>query len=137
MAKRIFAVIIVVAICFSLFTTTISAVIISTFDISSATKSSILYFNGTKATCISEYSDSNTVASINIVQTLEKHAYLWTWNPVCDPWTKGGTNVRNLSLTNTKSGLSSGTYRVKSVFTVTLQNGKTESVTVYSEEKTI
>lgn len=137
MLKKVLTITMVAVMCFSIFGITISAAGISTWDISSANKTSSLVISGTTATCVSKYTDSNTVASINIVQTLEKHAYLWTWNPVCDPWTKGGTNVRNLSLTNTKSGLSSGTYRVKSVFTVTLQNGKTESVTVYSSEVTI
>ena len=36
-----------------------------------------------------------------------------------------------------KVWIASGTYRVKSVFTVTTTSGQTETVTVYSAEKTI
>ena len=44
------------------------------------------------------------------------------------------TNAVSVTFTNTKSGLTSGTYSVKSVFTVTLSNGTSETVTVYSNE---
>ena len=38
---------------------------------------------------------------------------------------------------HTKSGLSSGTYRIETVFTLTANDGKTETITVYSEEVAI
>ena len=41
------------------------------------------------------------------------------------------------SFTNTKSCLSSGSYRLKSVFTVIMSDGQTETVTVYSDTKTV
>ena len=37
----------------------------------------------------------------------------------------------------TKSGLESGKYRVKSVFTLTNKQGKTETITVYSDERSV
>ncbi|MGN0683975.1 MAG: hypothetical protein ACI4JY_09895 [Oscillospiraceae bacterium] len=45
------------------------------------------------------------------------------------------TNIIRLS--NSKSGLPSGTYWLKSVFTLTSSSGKTETVTIYSTEKSI
>lgn len=43
----------------------------------------------------------------------------------------------NLSMSNTKSGLDSGTYRLRTDFTVTSTSGSTETITVYSKEKSV
>ena len=51
-------------------------------------------------------------------------------------WTKT-VNIKTISVSNIKSELSSGTYRLKSIFTLTSLDGKSETITVYSEEKTI
>ena len=51
-------------------------------------------------------------------------------------WTKT-VNYSTTTLSSTKSGLDSGTYRVKSVFELTDQNGETETITLYSDEVTI
>lgn len=40
-------------------------------------------------------------------------------------------------MSNTKSGLDSGTYRLRTDFTVTSTSGSTETITVYSAEKTV
>lgn len=40
-------------------------------------------------------------------------------------------------MTNYKNNLESGTYRLKTVFTVTSKNGQTETIAVYSGEKSI
>jgi len=40
-------------------------------------------------------------------------------------------------MSNHKYNLESGTYRLKTVFTLTATNGETETITVYSEEVTI
>lgn len=137
MFKKIIAIFLVATMCFCLFAVTASAAGISTFDISSARKSSNLAISGTTATCGSSYFDSVSVRSIKVVQSLEKHSFLWTWSTVGGEWTKTVTNTDILSFTNTKSGLASGTYRVKSVFTVTLNDGTSETVTVYSTEVAI
>ena len=134
MFKRIMAVLLVSVMCFSIFAVTISAQGISTCDISSAAKQSILSISGTTATCKSAYIDAVYVKNVKIVQSLQKESLFWTWSTVGGEWTKTSTNVANVSFTNTKSGLTSGTYRVKSVFTVTLNDGTSETVTVYSAE---
>lgn len=46
-------------------------------------------------------------------------------------------NDNSIRLLNAKSGLTSGTYRVKSVFTLTDKNGTTETIMVYSDDKKI
>ena len=134
MLKKFLIIAMAAVMCFSLFAITASAVDVSTRDISSASKTSSLVISGTTATCKSSYNDWQTVSKIVIVQSLEKQSFLWSWSTVGGEWTKTSTNVANVSFTNTKSGLSSGTYRVKSVFTVTLSDGTSETVTRYSNE---
>lgn len=92
---------------------------------------------GTKAECQSE-TKGKDVVKIAVEQTLQKYSgWFWAWDDVSGAaWTKT-VNDSSISLSNTKSGLSSGTYRVKSVFTLTDSSGKTETVTVYSGEKKI
>ncbi len=98
--------------------------------------SSRLSISGQTAYCTSE--TEGDAVSITVEQTLEKHSgWFWIWNSVDGAnWTKT-VNLNSISMSNTKSGLSSGTYRLKSVFTLTSSSGKTETITVYSEEKTI
>ena len=134
MLKKILAIAMVAVMCLSLFAITASAVGISTCDISSASKTSSLIISGTTATCKSSYNDWQTASKVVIVQSLEKKALLWSWSTVGGEWTKTTTNADTVSFTNTKSGLASGTYRVKSVFTVTLSDGTSETVTRYSSE---
>ena len=40
-------------------------------------------------------------------------------------------------MSNSKNGLSSGTYRLKTVFVLKSSDGKTETATAYSDEQTI
>ena len=97
---------------------------------------SILVIAGTTATCRSS-ANSDTLKSITAKQTLQKYWGLWIWNEVDNAsWTKT-VNGSSISMSNTKSGLDSGTYRLKTEFTVTTSDGKTETITVYSEEKVI
>ncbi len=107
-------------------------------DIGSAEKTSALAISSSKAICKSSYyCNSETAKTIKAVQTLEKKSVFGNFTSVSGAsWTKTVT-TQNLSMNNTKSNLSSGTYRLKTVFTVTLSNGTSETVTVYSAEKTV
>lgn len=92
---------------------------------------------GNKADCVSRaYGDQ--IVKITVEQTLEKYSgWFWIWNNVDGAsWTKT-VNTNTIRLSNTKSGLSSGTYRLKSVFMLTSSSGKTETITIYSGEKKI
>ncbi len=134
MLKKILAIAMVAVMCLSLFAITASASGISVRDISSASKYSTLAISGSTATCKSVYEEASVVKSVKVVQSLQKKSFLWTWSTIGGEWTKISTNCSSVVFTNTKSGLASGTYRVKSVFTVTLSNGTSETVTVYSNE---
>lgn len=97
----------------------------------------ILYISSNTAECTSVCTSSSDVVSVSVEQTLQKFWGLWVWDNVDGAsWTKSKSGS-SISLVNTKSGLSSGTYRVKSVFTLTSISGETETITIYSEEKTI
>lgn len=91
---------------------------------------------GTTAYCTSQ-TDSLNAVSIKVTQTLQKHWGLWIWNDVKGAsWSKQ-VDDSSIFLSNSKSGLENGTYRVKSVFTLTGKNGKKETITVYSSESNV
>ena len=95
-----------------------------------------LSISGQTAYCKSNANGINAV-SITVEQTLQKQGFLWLWYGVDGAnWTTT-VNDNSISVVNTKSGLSSGKYRLKSVFTFTDKNGKSETITVYSNEKSI
>lgn len=95
-----------------------------------------LSISGQTAYCTSSANGINAV-SITVEQTLQKQGFLWLWYKVDGAnWTQT-FNKNGISVSNTKSGLSSGKYRLKSVFTFTDKNGKSETITVYSAEKSI
>lgn len=78
--------------------------------------------------------DGTGAVSISVTQTLQKHWGLWIWNDVEGAeWTRN-VDRNSIRLSSTKQDLDKGTYRVKSVFTLTDQNGKSETITVYSNE---
>lgn len=99
--------------------------------------SSELNLTGTKAECISRASGVD-IAKITVEQTLQKFSgWFWIWIDVDGAsWTRT-ENSSPVLMSNTKSGLTSGTYRVKSVFKLTDKNGKTETITVYSDEASV
>ena len=106
------------------------------YDITSATEFSRLDISGTTATCTSTASIASTdISTIKITQTLEKQGFLWIWGRYAGDWTKTLTKSGNLS---TKVyNLPSGNYRVKSVFVITLKDGTSQTITLYSAEKTV
>ena len=95
-----------------------------------------LIISGTTAFCTSSAKGMDVV-SITVEQTLQKQGFLWLWYGVDGASWKTTVNKSSISFNNTISGLSSGKYRLKSVFTLTGSTGKTETITVYSAEKTV
>ena len=142
--KQILASVLTVACLFTCFATTASAKNVSTYAIGDTASpqydiaisvSSNLVFIGTTAECVSQASGLDTV-KITVVQTLQKYSgWFWIWDDVAS-WTKT-VNSSSINFGNKKSGLSSGKYRVKSVFTFTNISGKTETLTIYSDTKSI
>ena len=142
--KQILASVLTVVCLFTCFATTASAKNNSTYSAGDTASPqykiaesiySALSFVGTTAECVSQASGINT-AKITVVQTLQKYSgWFWIWDDVAS-WTKTA-NSSSIFLGNTKSGLSSGKYRVKSVFTFTDKNGKTETITEYSDSVSI
>lgn len=89
---------------------------------------------GTTATCISQTYGDETVVSITVEQTLQKHRWLGIWTKYDDASWTSTVNSNYIYMSNTKSGLESGKYRLKSVFKLTNSAGKTEEITTYSLE---
>ncbi len=88
------------------------------------------------AYCTSK-TDGSEAVNITITQTLQKYWGLWIWNDVEGAeWTKT-QNDNSVCLSTSIGNLDKGTYRLKSVFTLTDKNGKEETITIYSDEKTI
>ena len=105
---------------------------ISTYSKGSDLGSNNLTISGSSAICKSIYKDNDSsIVKVVITQSLEKQGFLWIWSKAAGEWSKT-SNGSSVTLTNTVSGLAKGTYRVKTVFTVTDKYGETETVTIYS-----
>lgn len=89
---------------------------------------------GSTAECKSIAKGTDAV-SITVTQTLQKYWGLWIWEDVDGAtWTET-VDISYVCLYNTKSEIKSGKYRVKSTFVLTDKNGKSETITIYSDEK--
>ena len=98
---------------------------------------SVLSIEGTTATCRSSVRGDTDVIKIVAVQTLEKQGLFWKWSTYKDTtWTKT-VYTYSLDMSNTKTDLASGKYRLKTDFTLTDKYGKVETITVYSDEVSI
>lgn len=90
--------------------------------------------SGTTATCYS--STRGNATTISITQTLQVKKTI-VWSNVKDAtWTKT-VNANSITMRNFKYDLDSGTYRLKSEYTLTAKDGTTETITVYSLETSL
>lgn len=94
----------------------------------------VLMINGNQATCTSRAVTSGSSTSITVTQYLEMKT-LWWWDYV-GKWSKTTYSTNICETQNIKSGLSGGTYRLRTVYTVS-RNGNTEEIEKISAEKTI
>ncbi len=139
--KKVISMLMCLLLCF-LFPITSSAETVSHngfqpyYEKASEAKSELI-INGTTATCKSTLRGGPDVTKIVAVQTLEKQGFLWSWDTYDDTeWTKT-VYSNTLTMSNTKTGLSGGKYRLKTVFTLTDKQNKTETITVYSDEVSV
>ncbi|MCH5196954.1 MAG: hypothetical protein J1F28_09575 [Oscillospiraceae bacterium] len=96
-----------------------------------------LRISGQTAYCTSKTYSTGAV-SITVEQTLEKYSgWFWIWDDVDGAHWIETEDGNTITVVNTKDGLSNGTYRLKSVFTLTNSSGKTETITIYSAEKKV
>lgn len=113
----------------------VSAAEITPYYLYTHTASSTLTISGTTATCVSTargYSGETT--KIFIYQALQKKNSNNSWT-VVSSWSETDTGYIG-SATNTKSSLASGTYRLRTVFTV-YAGSAYETIESISSEKTI
>lgn len=90
--------------------------------------------SGTTASCYS--TTRGDAVSISVTQTLQvKKTTVWS-NVKDATWTKT-VNANSITMRNFKYNLDSGTYRLKSEYTLTAKDGTTETITVYSLETSL
>ncbi len=94
-----------------------------------------LTISGTTAECYSKATGNSSVTQIIGDMYLMKYSSSNGWQDI-DAWRlqQSGNYYTN---TKTKTGLSSGSYRLRTEFTVTASNGATETVTAYSGVKVV
>lgn len=96
---------------------------------------STLIISGTTATCTSSAKGKTGVTKIEATQYLEKKISKDTWSSI-DHWYASVDGNILEGMTNTKSDLSSGTYRLRTVFVVYMDS-MAEYPQKTSSEKTI
>lgn len=139
--RKVISLLMSLLMCFSLSITasaqTVPTGIVQPYYESAEYATSKLSISSTTAICESKINGYSDVTKIVAVQTLEKQGFLWIWSTYDNTtWTK--TVYSNiLTMSNTKTGLSSGKYRLKTIFTLTDRQGKTETITVYSDVKSV
>ncbi len=139
--RKVISVLISLMMCFSLSVTTnaqtVPTSIVQPYYEKAGDAKSNLYINGTTATCKSDVMGNSDVVKITATQYLQKQGFLWIWDTYDDTtWTKT-VYSNTLTMSNTKSGLSGGKYRLKTVFTLTDKLGDTETFTIYSDEVSV
>ena len=132
MLKKMMSVIMVLLLLSCFFITVLAGSVTPRYMYTSSILSD-LTISGSTATCISEVKGHlGETTKIRIEQVLEKETSPGNWEEV-DSWINVVNNYRS-SLTNAKSGLSNGTYRVKTVARVYVVENF-EQNTVYSVVK--
>ncbi len=125
--KKVFSVLAVLLLCFSVPVTasasTVTFGLVQPYYEKASDAKSELYISDTTATCESRVKGDLDVVEITAVQYLEKQGFLWIWDTYDDTtWTK--TVYSNaLTMSNTKTGLANGKYRLRTVFTLTDKKG--------------
>lgn len=137
--KRLISVLAALLMCFTLSITASAASIeiVQPFYEKAKDCNSSLYINGTTATCKSVVRGKDDVIEITADQYLQKQGLLWIWSTYDGAEWSETVQSNDLTVTNTKTGLTSGKYRLKTVFTLVSSDGTSEKITVYSQEKSI
>ena len=140
--KRILAAIMAMGLVATSLTTAVSAADLSSGNIDIVEPAYVIANNpvsrvtisGTTATCYS--STRGNATTISITQTLQvKKTTVWS-NVKDATWIKT-VNANSITMRNFKYDLDSGTYRLKSEYTLTAKDGTTETITVYSLETSL
>ncbi len=139
--KKVFSVLAVLLLCFSVPVTASASIVpvsvVQPFLEIVNDAQSKLYINGTTATCKSPVYGHSEVVEITAVQYLEKQGFLWIWGTYDNTTWSKTVNSNVLIMSNTKTGLTDGKYRLRTVFTLTDKYGESETITVYSDEKKV
>lgn len=135
MAKKIIAAIVMTIVAVVCLSSTVLAQEVSVYNLYTSSCSSTLSVSGTTANCISQATGyRNETTKIVITQKLQKKTSTGSWSQV-SCWIETDVGYKGYA-TNSKSSLSKGTYRLKTVFKV-YAGDNYETLTKYSSTKTI
>lgn len=139
--RKVISILMSLLMCFSLSVTasaqTVSTSIVQPYYEKAVDAWSNLSISGTTATYKSDVMGDSDVVKIVAEQYLQKQGFLWIWTTYDGAESTKTTYTNTLAMSNTKTGLSSGKYRLKTIFTLTDKQGETETITVYSDEKSV
>jgi hypothetical protein len=109
--------------------------IVTPYYLYAVSATSTLTISGSTATCTSELSGGSSVTRIVGTQYLQKKGILGIWSTVSSgTWSKSVDGLY-LYMSNSKGSIDSGTYRLRTVFTVYSGNNS-ESIEKISSEAT-
>lgn len=139
--KKVFSILAILLLCFSLpveaSASTVTLAVVQPYYENANDARLEFSISGTTATFKSRVKGNSDVVKITAEQYLQKQGFLWIWSTYDGAeWTKT-VYSNTLTMSNTKTGLSSGKYRLKTIFTLTDKQGETETITVYSDEKSV
>lgn len=134
--KKVFSILAALLLCFSLpvkasASTVEFATVQPYYEIASKAESK-LSINGTTAICES-HADGDDVVEITANQYLQRQGLFWAWTTYDDAKWSETVYTNKIDVSNTKTGLKSGKYRLKTDFILTDKYGKTEKITAYSD----
>ena len=135
--KKVVAVLLVVVLAFSCVGATAFADDVVTFAYEEYGASSFLSVNGYDIKMRSTCTVFEDIKELKIETTLEKFWGLFIWNNYSGPVSKYFFNTgkeKICAFDNAVLGAETGTYRMKSVFSLTKTNGEKTSFTIYSNE---
>ncbi len=139
--KKVVSVLAILLLCFSVPVTASASVVpvgvVQPYYEKADMAISELIINGTTATCRSLVKGYPDVVEITAVQYLEKQGFLWIWGTYDNTMWSKTVNSKTLTMSNTKTGLPNGKYRLRTVFTLTDKYGESETITVDSDEKKV
>ncbi len=139
--KKVVSVLAILLLCFSVPVTASASVVpvgvVQPYYEKADMAISELIINGTTATCRSLVKGYPDVVEITAVQYLEKQGFLWIWGTYDNTMWSKTVNSKTLTMSNTKTGLPNGKYRLRTVFTLTDKYGESETITVESDEKKV
>lgn len=138
--KKVLSMFLVLVMCFSLSVAAAAKTLPTDtaqpyYETGSSAKS-ILYLDGSTATCVSNFLGDSDVTKIVVTQKLQVLAGFF-WYSLDNLTCTRTVYSNNAYISTSASDLPKTSYRLGTTFDVTTKSGKTETITVYSDVKKV